>query len=52
MTGFLTQGTVDWFLFTDPWMVETKWYSVGKYTSPMDPMGCFCLFVGAESNYE
>lgn len=31
MTGFWTQEAVDWFLFTDPWMVEveTKWYDAG-----------------------
>ena len=26
-------------IFTDPWMVDFYGFHVGKYTSPMDPMG-------------
>ena len=43
-------------IFTDPWIVDV--YGIGRYTSPMDPMGtyprdlenyCTCLWLGNPS---
>lgn len=46
-------------IFTDPWIVDV--YGIGRYTSPMDPMGtyprdlenyCTCLWLGNPSFFD